>query len=51
MTEKECIKILSALDGESRQPSDEELQRAAADPALGQIIDEAAQLRRALLER
>lgn len=51
MTEKECIKILSALDGESRQPSDEELQRAAADPTFGQVIDEASQLRRALQER
>lgn len=50
MTEKDCIEILSALDGDSCQP-DEALQRAAADPALRQIIDEAAQLRRALQER
>ena len=50
MTEKDCIEILSALDGDSCQP-DEALQRAAADPAFGQIIYEASQLRRALQER
>ena len=35
MTEKDCIEILSALDGDSCQP-DEALQRVAADPAFGQ---------------
>lgn len=50
MTEKECIEILAALDGESHL-TDEELQRAAADPAFGRIVDEASQLRRALHER